>query len=61
MANPDNNKTKAIVQAEIDPSMKEAYKKWWQSQNFATEAEAIRYHIRQVTQFNTVSQEKNGR
>jgi len=48
MDNTSNNRIiKPIVSAYVDPSMKKAFKRWWESHGFASEAEAIRYFVRQ--------------
>jgi len=58
MSNAVNKINRALIQAEVDPSLKEAFKAWWQSHGFASEAEAVRYHIRKITDFDSICQEK---
>ncbi|MCK5604736.1 hypothetical protein KAR91_22795 [Candidatus Pacearchaeota archaeon] len=58
MAKTDNNQ-KIAVSAEVPVSVKEAYRKWWQEKGFASEADALRWHIRKVTNFDPESQEKS--
>jgi len=54
MANETENKPKAVIAAEVDPKMKEQFKKCWQKRNFASEAEAIRHHVRQIIEEDSV-------
>jgi len=63
MDNQNNNEIKhkglqSRIAAEVDPSLKEAYEKWWKSKGFASEADAIRWHIRNVTNWTPESQAK---
>lgn len=46
MSNGEQN-TKVVISAEVDPSIKEAFKEWWKANNYATEAEAIRAFVRE--------------
>lgn len=39
--------TKAVIAAEVDPPIKETFKRWWRANNYATEAEAIRALVRE--------------
>jgi len=57
MGNLDNNQ-KATIATEVPVSVKEAYRKWWQKQGFASEADALRWHIRKVINFDPESQEQ---
>lgn len=43
----ENENVKAVIAAEVDPLIKEAFKRWWKENNYATEAEAIRAFVRE--------------
>lgn len=53
--NNQNNTPKPIISAEVTPFEKEAYKRWWQGK-YASEADAIRSHIRKVINYDPESQ-----
>ena len=58
MPNLNNNKTKVVISAEVTPYEKEAYKAWWEGK-YASEADAVRSHIRKVINYDPENQEKN--
>jgi len=61
MVNSNNNKTrntKPVITAEVTPFEKEAFKAWWQGK-FASEADAIRSHIRKVINYDPENQEES--
>lgn len=39
--------TKVVIAAEVDPPIKETFKRWWRANNYATEAEAVRALVRE--------------
>ena len=41
----------ARILAECVPELKEAFECWWRANGFASEAEALRAYVRQVTSF----------
>lgn len=47
--------------AEVSPELKSAFEVWWRANGFRSEAEALREHIRTVTKFKAVSQEKTSK
>ena len=42
----EEENTKVVISAEVDPPTKEGFKKWWRAHNYITEAEAIRDFVR---------------
>ena len=42
---------KVIISAAVSPAEKQAFKKWWEG-NFATEADAIRFWVRNIIGYN---------
>ena len=60
MSGASTNENNALrVVAEVSSDLKSAFKVWYISKSFATEAEALRWLIRTVTNFDAKSQEKN--
>lgn len=47
----ENPNTTAVIAAECHPDLKEAFKRWYKHNGFASEAEAIRAYVRSVTNF----------
>ena len=43
---PAEENAKAVIAVEVDLAVKEAFKKWWRANNYATESEAIRDFVR---------------
>lgn len=41
-----NLNVSAVVRAAVAPSLKDSFKAWWSANHFASEAEAIRYLVR---------------
>ena len=54
-----NNQIKVTILTEVAPSLKEAFREWWQKNGFASEADAIRYYVRKVTNFDPESQQNS--
>ena len=48
----ENENIKVVISAEVDPPFKEAFRKWWKKNNYATEAEAIRDWVREKIEEN---------
>lgn len=55
-SNDNNQNLSAVIRAEVNPSLKTAYEEWWRKNGFASEADAVRWHIRQVTGWNPEKQ-----
>lgn len=54
----ENPNTSAVIAAECHPDLKEAFKRWYKNNGFASEAEAIRAYVRSVTNFKGNVKEK---
>lgn len=39
--------TKVVIAVEVDPPVKETFKRWWRANNYATESEAVRALVRE--------------
>jgi len=42
----DENTKLKVIAAEVDPSVKEAFERWWRAHNYRTESEALRDFVR---------------
>lgn len=45
----NNQNLSAVIRAEVNPSLKAAYETWWRSNGFASEADAVRWYVRNIT------------
>jgi len=43
----EQKSNKAVINAEVDLPIKEAFTKWWKENSYATEAEAVRALVRE--------------
>lgn len=57
--NSNNQNLSAVIRAEVSASLKAAYEEWWRKTGFASEADAIRWHVRNVTGWNPQGHEES--